>query len=378
MTTITPTDPAAIVKAINEEMSKSLEARDASLIETLTKQYTDLVTAKVAELEAKMARVSLPGSEDATHKGQKFSVAKAALAIATRRWDNAHLEQEVFKAMQVAPDSAGGYLVPMQILEDQYLPLLKANSVVEQLGATILRGLKGIQTIQKQLTAVAAQWVSEGSEIAESDVSWGVLRMEPRALAAISKQSIKLMENSAPAADMLIRTDITEQLALARDLAGMKGTGTSGQPRGIVNAGTGLNTVTLSAPATLNQLWDMVFSLASDNSLRGRLGWAMSVDRMKGIAQLVDASGQDSERRVLASGLNDKILGYPWAMSNQLASTDAIFGDWSQLMIGEWSGLRLEASQEAGDAFAKLQVHIRGYMETDIAVARPISFCIHQ
>ena len=54
--------------------------------------------------------------------------------------------------------------------------------------------------------------------------------------------------------------------------------------------------------------------------------------------------------------------------------TAAFMGDWTKLLWGIRTEIRIEATRATTDAFRKGQVWIRAYMRGDVALARPAAF----
>ena len=82
----------------------------------------------------------------------------------------------------------------------------------------------------------------------------------------------------------------------------------------------------------------------------------------------------------MQSGRPESILGYKYATTTAFtAATDAnsmVFGNWDDILVAMWGGLRLKASDTSDDAFSKDQTHIRAIMRADTALRHPESFCI--
>jgi len=70
---------------------------------------------------------------------------------------------------------------------------------------------------------------------------------------------------------------------------------------------------------------------------------------------------------------NDEINGYPVTVSNQLGNNDALFGDFSQLIMAMWSGLDLTVDPFAGATAGT--VRIIALQDVDFAVKQPGAFC---
>ena len=70
---------------------------------------------------------------------------------------------------------------------------------------------------------------------------------------------------------------------------------------------------------------------------------------------------------------NNEINGYPVIVSNQLLSNDALFGDFSMMVMGMWSGLDLMVDPYAGATAGT--VRVIAHQDLDVAVKQPASFC---
>jgi len=56
--------------------------------------------------------------------------------------------------------------------------------------------------------------------------------------------------------------------------------------------------------------------------------------------------------------------------------TEIYFGNWQELVVGQWAGIEILPSKEAGDAFAKNQTWIRIITDVDIGLRHAESFCL--
>jgi HK97 family phage major capsid protein len=77
-----------------------------------------------------------------------------------------------------------------------------------------------------------------------------------------------------------------------------------------------------------------------------------------------------------AGPIADSTAGMPVYTTTQLTRGTAILGNWSELIVGEWAGMRFEASNVAGTAFQNDQTWIKATMLVDFAVRHPESFCL--
>ena len=352
---------------------------------------------RMAELEkvSKPRKVELAGLED---EKQSFSFLRAINAIRSGNWGGAGFEKEIFdntrmRAMSAGTDSAGGYIVPT-VFVNELIEMLRAESIVNALGATVLSGLTGSPVeIPKQTGGATAYWVAENADITASDLTLGQVSLTPKAVAAIVKLSNRLLNLSNPSAEAMVRRDVAQALALAIDLAALRGTGSGSQPIGIANT-SGINTVAIGTNGgnfTFDYAADMVDELAKDNAAKGKLGFAMHPTIAKKLkkTRIPQYSGDTGGEWIMLpmsdSNLADA-LGYGFKLTTQIpvnltkgSSSDCsevYFGNWQELLIGEWGGLEIMASNETSDAFQKNQTWVRVIQEVDIAVRHAESFCL--
>lgn len=339
--------------------------------------------------------MSLPGvvAADETQKRDSFSMARACRALARKDFSDAPYEREVFsemkeKAMSQGTDTAGGYIVPEEAIT-QVIEKLKANVIAYDLGARDMPCTGVPCTIPKLTTAATGYWVSENSTITSSDLGFEQINMTPKTVAGRVILSNLLLETSTPTADSIIEQDLAQQLGLAVDLGVLNGSsgGGAGEPVGIMQTsgvGTFQTALRSNAAPTVAELMEAITDLDSANALRGSLGWAMHPVALSKCRQ-IEEDGSGAYVPVTAvntsSGFADTLFGYPVRTSTQMAAPSGsavdrsiLFGNFDDVMIARWGGMRLLASDTSDDAFSKDQTHIRATMRVDVAVRHAESF----
>jgi HK97 family phage major capsid protein len=331
---------------------------------------------------------SLPGVED---EPQKFSFSKAINAMVTGNWEKAGFEAEVFrntKAMAAGDDGAGGYLVPAQVLPD-FIEMLRAESQVLASGATLIDGLQGAPIlIPKQTGGATVYWPGENVAITPSDLATGQLSLTPKKAAAMVQVSNRLIRQSNPAVEAMIRQSIALDIGLAIDAKVLRGPGGVNEPLGIANT-PGISTIgDGTAFPSFDAFYDMRKTLAMDNALRGKLGFIFSPEVTNLMAKLKVAQfTEDTGGQYIASPLTDaqmsRFIGYPFRETTQIPidlgaghETEIYFANWMELIIGQWAGFEIMASQQAGTAFAADQTWLRIITELDAGMRHPESFCL--
>lgn len=381
-----------------EKVAKDAEGRVIVLEEQLKS-----VEAKYAELQKSIEKrewANVPGVDAGK---DKFSLCKAINAIATKSWSNAGYEKEVMdaasaKGMNAGTDTAGGYLIPTQAIQS-VIELIRNNLVVKDLGATMLNDLVGIPVeIPKVTSGSSAYWVDEDATITDSQMALGQVSMNPKGLAALVKLSNRLLALSVPSAEALVRTDLAQTLAETLDLAALRGTGVGGQPLGVLNTPDILTVdfaATTAAAGYLTnpgweQMYDMEGQLADNNTLRGNVGMAFhpnlkrNLSKIRAAAHTADVNDGNFILNPATDAQLAQLLGYKFSTTTQIPvnlgsgtdETEAYMANWADLIIGQWVGLKLLASQEAGTAFATNQTWVRMITDVDVAVRHPESFCV--
>lgn len=269
---------------------------------------------------------------------------------------------------QLAGDySLGGALVDDVLETGSFIDLLRNAQILSRLGVRTLSGLVGDVTIPRQASASTTYWVGEAGAPNLSDITFGHVRMTPKTVSGAVAISRRLMIQSSLDIETLVRQDIAEQLALAKDKAGLYGIGSEYTPRGLKHT-TGVQTVDFAADApTFGELVDMETKIDVQNALMGNTKYIFNANMKGTLKKTQKVSGQD-----VFLIENNEVNGYGFEASNQIEAGDIWFGNWSDLLQGEWSGvdLRLDTATLAGQD----GVVIRAFHDTDFAARRGLSF----
>jgi HK97 family phage major capsid protein len=69
-----------------------------------------------------------------------------------------------------------------------------------------------------------------------------------------------------------------------------------------------------------------------------------------------------------------KMNGYPVNVSNQITAAYIIFGDYSQVTVGEWGTLDILVDPYTGSSAGTIR--IRAFIAVDVAVKQPTAFSV--
>ncbi|MEQ9434713.1 phage major capsid protein [Hyphomonas sp.] len=285
--------------------------------------------------------------------------------------------QQPFEQRVVTSGGDGAGLIFEQGMPGQYIDALRANLVTARLGATTLSGLQGNVSVPKLNASADSEWVAENGALTAADGDWDKVTMTPKHVGALTEFSRNMLLQSSPDIEQLIRRDFAASLAVALDAAALVGGG-SNEPDGIITlltAGPGLSTL---AGPTWAQVLGMIAEIELANAAAGSLGWTLNpkaVQTLRSKPKVEYGSPvSDSMGGFIMDGPNE-LAGYAAASTTSLPQSlgspavgSAIFGDWSSLLIGYWSGVDILANPYSAVPFSKGNTQVRALMTADIAV----------
>lgn len=273
--------------------------------------------------------------------------------------------------LTVGVASAGGNLVGTNLLVGSFIELFRNRLALANAGVTVLNGLTDNIAIPRQTSAATAYWIGEGSAPTESQQAVDQVNMSPKGLAAFTDYSRRLLLQSSIDVENMIRDDFVRIMALEADRAALYGTGGANQPLGLLNT-TGIGTQTITGVGTFAEYIGMETDLGAANADAGALRYIVNATTRGGLKSVEKATGTAQFVYERVNG-QDEINGYPVIVSNQLQSNDCVFGDFSQMVMGFWSGLDLMVDPYAGATAGN--VRIIAMQDMDIAVRQPTAFC---
>ena len=267
----------------------------------------------------------------------------------------------------------GGNLVPTNqgALIDRVRPTL----VTESLGATVLRGLTGNLDLPRVKDSGQAFWVPEHGNVTRSDMTFDKVSMGPHTVGAEYEVSRRMLLQ-ATALEPILRNDIAFLLRQALDAAAIKGGGTN-EPVGIL-ATPGLNVLSLGTNGgvlSIDTAADMIAAI--DDDADGNRGFLITKSIRTAALKQKDSTGQPY-------GLGTVFSGEPVKVSKALPSnltkgtgtnlSAAIYGIWSDLIIGYWSSVDIVPNPYHVDVASKGGLLLHAFLDADVATRHVENF----
>ncbi|MFM5422213.1 phage major capsid protein [Aeromonas veronii] len=250
-----------------------------------------------------------------------------------------------------------------------FIEMLRNRTTIMRLG-TPMGGLVGNVDVTRQTGGATAYWVGEGDNAQEGTPQIGQLELTPKTLAAYTDITRRLLKQSSPDAEGIVRRDLVNAMAQAIDYAGYYGSGAGNQPRGIKNY-TGINAVDFAALwPSYAELVQMESEIAADNADIGQMGYIGNA-RFRGNCKTAPKFGTGTESTIWEPG--NTVNGYRTEITNQIANGDVFFGNFADMLIGMWGGLDLTVDPYALSLSGGLRLVV--FQDIDFVLRRVESFC---
>ena len=295
--------------------------------------------------------------------------------------------------------TTGGNLVATDLLADDFIEALRNGSLMLSLGVRTMPGLVGNVAIPRRSGVANTYYLStQTTAITQAESTFDQVTMAPKNLAALSKYSRQTLLQGTPGIEELVRRDLTDGLNLAVDLGILNGSGSSGQPTGIMQT-SGIGSVAMGTNGgaiTLEKLVDLETEVMIDNGAvnRDSVAYVTNAKVMGALKKLRAGGSTTGDGPFLVNQIGNtlgrgpagsEINGYPIGVTNQVPSnltkgsssgvcSAVLMGDFSQAMVGFWgNGLEITVGEDADD-FSKALTSVRGIITYDVAVRNAVSF----
>ncbi len=302
------------------------------------------------------------------------------------------------KTLSWLTDTLGGALVaPPEFGE--LIELLRNKEALVNAGArTVPLPPQGRIKFPRQTGPSSTYWVGENAPITASDINVGEVTLQAKKLAVLIRTPNELIRFASPAAEALLRDDMTKSLALGLDLAGLEGAGGDNRPRGIINM-PNINRITSSIVGAngdrvvANDIYRMIAAVLESNAEFE--GFIMRPKTMYKYYQLrFDAVAQGDQQggflfnliREASEGVKARLAGEPVTMSTQVSQvrskgtasnlTYILGGWWSEVLIGMFGAIEFAANALGEATFLQDQTLIRGIISADINVRHEAGFVL--
>ena len=303
------------------------------------------------------------------------------------------------KTLSWINELTGGALVqPPE--QGEIIELLRSKEAAVQAGARVVPlPAQGRMKYPRQTAASLTYWVGENMQITSSDIGTGEINLQAKKLAVLIKAPNELIRFASPAAESLMRDDMTKSLALGLDQACFEGAGGDNRPRGLLNY-PDVYRLTSSDPRdngdrlVAEDAYRMIVAVEEANAefegfvMRPMTWYKYYQMRADAVAQ-GDKSGMFlfSMIRDVGDGLSKPSLaGYPVTKSTLIskvrqkgassALTYIAAGMWSEMLIGMFGAVEFASTNLGDTPFQFDQTWVRGLLSADVALRHEAAFVV--
>ncbi len=277
--------------------------------------------------------------------------------------------------------------VPTEHRGDMFIEALRAKQVLGNLGTTYLSGLTGRIKMPKLATGASAAFVEELGDVGDGAGTDGGLTLQPRTLGSFVEMSRLLVMESVPAIEQIIRNDLLASAADRTEFYAIQGSGSSGQPTGILNT-SGINNLDISSGTDVDALtWADIIGLVKlveeDNGIvnSAAAGFLSHPAVKSKLASTVRVGSTDSV--MLLNDPWDNLYGQPIAFTSNVPTNldpgdggnDAsalVYGDFSQLIIAQFGAPSILVDPYSNSKSGTIRMVL--HAELDVGVRNAVSF----
>ncbi len=300
-------------------------------------------------------------SDELEHRGYVKTNPRSILVPATA------FEKRTVTHLSSGALNSGRNLIADDFREDLFVSTLREANPLTRLGVTHVGGLVGDVTIPAGATNTAVAWLSaDGEAFAETTATYRQIKATPHYVGAVTEVSLGLLKQGTPDVDKLLMNDLAQTLGLAVAKAAIVGTGSSGQPKGLLHADNSITAV-VTPQLVVRYATACKQQLLTANADVSHVAYLVNSGLCSTVEGVVTTDGYPLP-------VEQVFRNRPFQYFSELPSAKILAaGDWRDLMICEWGAVELLVSEHV--KFSTGGVGIRILQGLDICCRRTASFC---
>ena len=397
-----------IAADLNARMASLQAETDAAKREALAAEVESLTNElREAQVEEAAQRALLNQrtlSPEEKKELKRFSLTKFIREAAAGKLSGfeAEMNEEAAKEMRASGQSLAGVGIPTVLLgirlfdnnnittategkefqaitEWSYIEALRNAMLGARLGVRYIPGMQGNARIVKG-GGVSASWLAEEAAASKVKDSFSTVDMTPHRLQILGGYTYDLLKQAALPVEQILWDELIRAHAQSLDDAIFNGTGSNGQPTGIL-ATTGIGDVaggTNGAAISWANIVALESTVGAANGLFGRLAYVTNSKVAGSMKSTPQVAG--FPRYMMEDG---RANGFAVEVSNAIPSTltkgtasgvcsAMIFGNYEEVLVPQWGGLDMIVDPFSSKAKGVVEVTAIAYH--DVCVRRPACF----
>jgi HK97 family phage major capsid protein len=267
------------------------------------------------------------------------------------------VKDQVLKALSESNTAKAGILVP-ETIRDQIKEIRDNAVTVRRMAPTPLTLSNGSMTIPKEVALATAYYADENEDLTLTDFALGEDRITLRKLTVLIAASNELLKDGTNV-ERIINRQMARAFRLKENDKMLRGEGTNGQPRGIVNqidTNHRFARAKAGADSTVQEIRDDLVKaiqlVMEDNHETDSGAWTFNSTTWAGLFKRLTTDYASAP--FAAELLGGRILGQPYfltnAMPNNLAAegpSDVLYTLRDYIMIVDAADFEFDASRDA-------------------------------
>lgn len=332
--------------------------------------------------ENKLSGLEKEMVEESAKEARSLGISPNGIYLSNKVMD---IKMRENRNMSAGSATAGGNFIPLEKVG--FFDALYAKTVLDQLGATKLTGLSANVDLTGFSSGVSVAWAAETADAASGDPVTAARQLRPSRIAGYSDISKQLLLQNNQSIDQKIIESFIKALAVAIEAAAINGSGSSNQPLGLLGT-SGINSVAMGTNGAVPSLAKVLELVAAvENANAGMDGKFLINPKL--VAKLKQTEISSGSGAMIMSymayfnGLADQIDGKPVYSTTNVPSnltkgsasgvcSAMIYGDWKNLVVGQFGGVELVVDPFSQAIGNKTRVVVNQHV--GIAVEQPAAF----
>lgn len=236
---------------------------------------------------------------------------------------------------------------------------LRAKNVLVQAGAKFLTNLVG--DVQVPIMGASnVTWEGETADAKDGAGAFSNVKLQPKRLTAYIDISKQFLAQDSLSAEALIRQDLINAINSKLEATILGAESGANQPSGLFNG------ITATSVSDFAGVCDLEAAIEDANVI-GECKYVMSNKAKAGFRNM--AKSAKSTQLVMEGGMID---GTPVLNTSNVEGKNFIYGDFSNLAIGQWGGIDLTVDPYTKAAQGQVRLVVNAYF--DAKVLRPEAF----
>lgn len=250
---------------------------------------------------------------------------------------------------EISVSTEGEDLVATELFD--VMTPLRAKNVLVQAGAKVLSGLQGNVEIPV-MHGGNVTWEGETADAKDASIGFDNVVLSPHRLTAYVEVSKQLLIQSSDDVEAIIREDLINAINDKLEATILGDTSVAGQPEGLF-----YDAEYVASATTLAKVAEVEEAVEEANVL-GECKWIVSPNFKATLR--AKSKGENTASNVWYNG---EIDGTEALVTSHVKKGDAIYGDFSNLAIGHWSGIDVTVDPYSQAKNAKVVLVVNAYFD---------------